>query len=161
MTPEPILITLGCAIGSILIATLLCAFYWEGLGLMLVGPRPRDNSCPRCGRGVIERISASSAGDRFYLCNCCGERYKRSSRGGPYHDASGAEFDGAFLRRTREGACEKHLPPIDEETRWTRTIDTLVWCKRSRDLCEVKTHTSGGPRDPGYSAPLWDRELDQ
>ena len=161
MTLNPIFMTLGCVLGTIVLSSVFCILYWEGLGLMLVGSQPRDDGCSRCRRGVIERVAASSAGDRFYLCHCCGARYRRSSRGGPYQDACAPKYDRAFLRRGREGTYEKSVPPIEEETRWTRTLDSLVWCKRSRGHSQVMKRASRVWRESEQDAPLWDRELDQ
>jgi hypothetical protein len=159
MNLAPILMVLGCAIGSIVLSSLFCALYWEGLSLMFVRPQPPDG-CSRCQRGIIERVTASSAGDRFYRCTCCEARYRRPSRGGLYQDASAPEFDRAFLRRTREGDWQKPLPPAEGETYWTRTIDTLVWCKRSRCPSEAKKQPSEEWRGLEHVLPLWDREID-
>jgi hypothetical protein len=161
MTPNPTFMALGCAIGTVVLTSVLCILYWEGLSLILVVSQARDDGCSMCQRGVIERVAATSTGDRFYLCHSCGARYRRSSRGGLYQDASAPKFDRVFLRRTREGTFEKAvLPPIEEEFRWTRTIDALVWCKRSRFRSEFKRMNWGVCRDTEYGSPLWDRELD-
>jgi hypothetical protein len=160
MTPNPFFMTLGCAIATILVSSVLCILYCEGLSLMLDGSQSRDDACRRCRRGVIERVAASSAGDRFYLCHCCGARYRRTSRGGIYQDSCDPKYDRVFLRGTRECTSEKAERPVEPEIRWTRTIETLVWCKRSRAPRDLEWKTRVGWRDTENQAPLWDRELD-
>jgi hypothetical protein len=160
MFAHPILVALGCATAAILFPALVYAVYLEGLFAWISGGPREQEGCPRCRRGIIERVAATSVGDRFYRCDRCGGRYRRSSRDGPFLDASAPRHDRAFLRRTREGTCEKPVPPIDEEACWTRTIDTLVWLKRSGGLSGVPRQKSERPKAPEPLASLWDRELD-
>lgn len=159
MPADSLSVSVGCVIGSILLTSLFCTLYLEGLGVMLHGPQARD-ACPRCRRGAIERVTASSGGDRFYRCNRCWARYKRSSRAGPLQVASSPVYDGAFLRGTSRGACEKPALPVDEETYWTRTIDSLVRSKRSRGHRGGKQQEPGDRNDPHYLSCLWDSEYD-
>jgi hypothetical protein len=148
------------AAGTILLASLLCATYMAGLSLLLPRYEPTSCGCPHCRRGALERVAALPGGDRFYRCDQCGARYTRSSRDGPWRDASAPEYDRAFLRRTREGTWEKPEPPIDEETYWTKTIDTLVWCKRLSGPCQSKRQAPLAQHAHLNLASLWDRELD-
>lgn len=151
--------SLACAAGIVLLTSLTCALYLEGLGWMLPGLR-EGGVCRRCRRGAVERVSSSFSGDRYYECGNCGARYKRSTRSGPWEDASAPEYDSAFLRETASGTRVTPCAPFDEETYWTQTINTLVWGKRSRDIGRIKNSGAGDGTKPGDVSPLWDGEID-
>ena len=149
---------LGCAIGTILLSSVFCSLYWEGLGLIVFSSQPRDDGCSRCRRGVIERVAASSTGDRFYLCHCCGARYRRSSQGGLLdEDAFAPEYDRAFLRRDRGGNCKKAEPPIEEELLLDsddRHLGLVQEVEGARS--KLMSQTLRGWKGPEPVGPLWD-----
>jgi hypothetical protein len=45
--------------------------------------------CPRCSETALLRVAVESFGHRFYRCEWCGQRCKRSSIDSPWLDASG------------------------------------------------------------------------
>jgi hypothetical protein len=160
MITEALTVTLGCAAGTVLLASLFAGVYLAGLMALLPGHRSASRGCPRCRRGTLERVAALPGGQRFYLCDSCRGRYKRSSRSGPWHDASAPEDDGAFQPRVYARACIKPQLPIDEETYWTGTMDTLLWGKRKRNSIGFNDKGSGDRAEVGHAALMWDRQLD-
>ena len=160
MITEILTVTLGCAAGAILLTSLFDGVYLAGLMALLPGHRSAGRGCPRCRRGTLERVAALPGGQRFYLCHSCRGCYKRSSRTGSWRDASTPEDDGAFQPMVFASDCIKPEPPIDEETYWTGTMDTLLWCKRKRGDIGVHDRGSGDRAEVGHASLMWDRQFD-
>jgi hypothetical protein len=160
MTTEALMLTLGGAAGTILLASLFVGVYLAGLMALLPGHRSDGRCCPRCRRGTLERVAALPGGQRFYRCDSCRGRYKRSSRTGQWRDASAPEDDGAFQPRPFAFGCVKPEPPIDEVRYWTGAIDTLVGCKRKRNYVGVDDKGSGDRAEVGHASPMWDHQVD-
>ncbi len=149
----------------------LIAFYWEIWRLS--GDSPPPDLCVRCGRGLIARVAATSAGVRFYRCAICGARYQRKSRADPWVDASGAEYDEIFSRPEQPGGPGEPMgPPQIGSLDWSRTVRVLLLNKRIRQI----TRDAGlrGAIKPSFgrrwkakavpdlndSGGVWDSELD-
>jgi hypothetical protein len=160
MITEALTVTLGCAVGTILLASLFVGVYLAGLMALLPDHRSAGRGCPRCRRGTLERVAALPGGQRFYRCDNCRGRYKRSLRTGPWCDASAPEDDGAFQPRPFAFGRIKPEPPIDEQTYWTGTIDRLVWCKWKRNYVGVDDNGTGDRAEVGHASPMWDRQVD-
>jgi hypothetical protein len=75
--------------------------------------------CKRCGRGLITRVAATKGGERFYRCESCGARYRRTLREGPWLDARAPVYDAVFARLEQNNHGESPDFPIDESIYWT------------------------------------------
>jgi uncharacterized C2H2 Zn-finger protein len=150
---------------------MICAFiaaFWELWRWAIDAPMPAD-VCSRCQRGLIARVAMSRHGERFYRCTICGARYRRTSRDGPWTDASGREHDAIYSRPEPGGLGKTLALPVEASIFWTGTVGVLLRNKRVRQRTQgagcggkfprssARTWLAQCPKDHGG---LWDAELD-
>jgi hypothetical protein len=149
----------------------------------MILPLARGVQCPRCREWGLVRVAAFSFGDRYDLCEFCGQRCKRADPDSPWLDASSPR-DADVYTPTHEFSPERRRE-VSRRVRWVFT--TLAVCGL---LLAVAALTRGwiaevaipavflavylfarlsgaaetAPRDEKEVVPnhpgLWDREVD-
>jgi hypothetical protein len=66
--------------------------FYKGVLIPLI----RGIQCPSCGEWALVRVACISFGPRFYKCESCGQRCKRSDREAPWLDSSGKDDDDMY-----------------------------------------------------------------
>lgn len=78
----------------------------------VVEPLFRGVQCPTCREWSLKRVAILTFGYRFYKCDSCGQRCKRTDRESPWIDASAMQDDDMYKAIPHYGADRKREASI-------------------------------------------------